>query len=615
MTYFPYDTVRPEQDRFIKDVEEAVRGKSNLIAHAPTGLGKTAAALSPALEYALKNGKKVFFLTSRNTQHNLAVDTLQKIKNKHNLQFSAVDMIGKNNMCAREEAEDIKVNFYGYCNALKNDSACTYYEGTKSGKGLSGQAEKLIQILSSRPTHSEETKVLGRSMTLCPYEVAAHASGKASVVISDYNYIFYPYVREAFFERNGISLEDVIVIIDEGHNLPDRIREMFTVRMNSFTIERALNEAYEMKENDISEFLKNLEKAIRKIARDIPPFQQEMKVKKECLMDFLSGYSLETTLKKIREMETKSQNKEQSSLGLVAEFLEGWVGESDEEAFLRSISTDKKNREAYFELSSVCLDPSKATKGVIERAHSVIMMSGTLHPLSMFKDILGFPEGTAEREYRDPMPKENKLSVSIGGVTTKYQERSEEEYRKIGDVCSSVAEAIPGNTIVFFQSYNLMKEISPFITTKKTVLKEESQTSKQEKEFMLSEFKKASPEGNLMLAVMGANFSEGIDLPGDFLKGVVIVGLPLIPLDLKTKSLISYYDKKHGKGWDYGYFLPAFTRVMQAAGRCIRTETDRGVIAFIEKRYLYPNYKKYFPSDFTPRPINSPEVIEDFFRF
>ena len=615
MTYFPYDTIRPEQDKFIKDVEEAIRGKSNLIAHAPTGLGKTAAALSPALEYALKNGKKVFFLTSRNTQHNLAVDTLQKIKNKHNLQFSAVDMVGKKHMCAREEAEDIKVNFNGYCNALKNDSACAYYDGTKSGKDLSGQAEKLIQILSSRPTHSEETKVLGRSMTLCPYEVAAHASGKASVIISDYNYIFYPRVRDAFFERNGISLKDVIVIIDEGHNLPDRIRETFTVRMNVFTIERALREAHEMKEDDISEFLKNLEKAIRKMAKAIPPFQQEMKVKKEHLMDILSGYSLESILKKIREMETRSRNKEQSSLGPVAEFLEGWVEGSDEEAFLRSISTDKKNREAYFELSSTCLDPSKAAKGVIEQVHSVIMMSGTLHPLSMFRDILGFPEGTAEREYKDPMPKENKLAVSIGGVTTKYSERSEEEYSKIGDVCSMVEEAIPGNTIMFFQSYSLMKEISSFIKTKKTLLKEESQISKKEKEFMLSEFKKASPEGNLMLAVMGANFSEGIDLPGDLLKGVVIVGLPLVPLDLKTKSLISYYDKKHGKGWDYGYHLPAFTKVMQAAGRCIRTETDRGVIALIEKRYLYPHYKKYFPSDFTPMPITSPEVIEDFFRF
>ena len=615
MTYFPYDTIRPEQDKFIKDVEEAIRGKSNLIAHAPTGLGKTAAALSPALEYALKNGKTVFFLTSRNTQHKLAVDTLRKIKNKHDIEFSAVDMVGKNHMCAREEAEDIKVNFYGYCNALKKDSACNYYENTKSGKDLSGQAEKMIKILSSYPTHSEETKAIGRSMTLCPYEVASHASRKASVIISDYNYLFQPYVREAFFERNGISLENVIAIIDEGHNLPDRIREMFTVRMNRFTIERALKEANEMKENDISEFLKNLEKAIRKMAKDVPPFQREMKVKKEYLMDLLPGYSFETILKKIREMEKKSQSKEQSSLGPVAEFLEGWIDESDEEAFLRSISIDKKNRDAYFELSSACLDPSRATKRVIEQVHSVIIMSGTLHPISMFKDLLGFPEGTAEREYKDPMPKENKLSVSIGGVTTKYSERSEEEYRKIGDVCSMVEDAIPGNTIMFFQSYKLMKEISSFIKTKKTVLKEESQISKTEKEFMLSEFKKASPEGNLMLAVMGANFSEGIDLPGDLLKGVVIVGLPLTPLDLKTQSLISYYDKKHGKGWDYGYYLPAFNRVMQAAGRCIRTETDRGVIALIEKRYLYPHYNKYFPADFTPRPITSPEVIEDFFRF
>ena len=368
-----------------------------------------------------------------------------------------------------------------------------------------------------------------------------------------------------------------------------------------------------MKENGISEFLKSLEKAIKNMAKEIPPFQQEMKVKREDLMNRISGYSLEATLKKIRDMETKSQSEEQSFLGLVAEFVEGWSEESDEEVFLRFISIDKKNRERYFELSSTCLDPSIATSEVIRRVHSVIMMSGTLQPLSMFRELLGFPERTIEKAYNDPMPRENKLSVSIGGVTTKYQERSEEQYQRIGEACSRASETIPGNTIIFFQSYSLMEKISLFIKTEKKTIKEKREISKQKKENILSEFKKNSPAGNLMLAVMGANFSEGIDLPGDLLKGVMIVGLPLAPLNLKTKSLIGYYEKKHGKGWDYGYYSPAFTRVMQAAGRCIRTETDKGVIVFIDKRYMYPHYKKYFPSGSIPEPITSPEIIEEFF--
>ena len=612
MKFFPYDNIRPEQDKFIEDIEDALKHRKNLIAHAPTGLGKTAAVLAPALEYALNNKKKVFFLTSRNTQHKIAVETLRSIKKK-GASFSAIDMVGKKNMCAREEAEEMKTNFYVYCDALKKTSDCDYYKNFKSGDSFSEKTEKLANILSSHPTHSQETVVLGRNIHVCPYEVAAHASKNASVIISDYNYVFNPYIRDRFFEKNLIDLNDVIVIVDEGHNLPDRIREIFTVRINNFIIESALKEAYELKENGMSEFLKTLENGIKKLTKSIPPFEQEMRIKKEDLMDKISDYSIGTVLEKIEEIESKSANKEQGFLGLVGEFLKAWSEESDEEIFLRVISIEKKNREVIFEILSTCLDPSVESSEVIKQAHSVIMMSGTLQPTKMFRDVLGFPEDTAEKIYKDPMPRENKLSVCIGGVTTKYSQRSEEEYEKIGRVCSEVSGSVPGNTIIFFPSYKLMEQIAPFIKTEKEVIKEKQKLSKQEKDSILSEFKRNSGKGNVLLAVIGANFSEGVDLPGNFLKAVVIIGIPLQPLDLKTKSLISYYERKYRKGWEYGYNFPAFTKVMQAAGRCIRTETDRGIIAFVDQRYMIYNYKKYFPRESIPRPIANSDPIKDFF--
>jgi len=187
----------------------------------------------------------------------------------------------------------------------------------------------------------------------------------------------------------------------------------------------------------------------------------------------------------------------------------------------------------------------------------------------------------------------------IPETTTKFTARNPEQYKKIAEHVAEIVNNVPGNSAVFFPSYRLRDDVNIYFSgmCTKTTFTEIPGMSKVEKQELLERFKSYKESGAVLLGVAAANYAEGIDLPGDLLKAVVIVGLPLQRPDLETKELIDYYDKKYGKGWDYGYIFPAITKTLQGAGRCIRSETDRGVIAFLDERFAWPNYKKYFPPD------------------
>jgi len=219
----------------------------------------------------------------------------------------------------------------------------------------------------------------------------------------------------------------------------------------------------------------------------------------------------------------------------------------------------------------------------------------------MYKDILGFVDAD-EKVLESPFPKENRLSLIIPETTTKFTKRSEEQFRKIANILNKVINNIPGNVAVFFPSYGLRDSIYrhfyELYDDKESIILEKPMLSKSEKESLLNEFKELKDKGGVLLGVATGSFGEGIDLPGDYLKAVVVVGLPLEKPNLETKELINYYDKKFGRGWDYGYVYPAITRTLQNAGRCIRSDTDKGVIVFLDERYSWPNYFRCFPPDY-----------------
>ena len=242
-------------------------------------------------------------------------------------------------------------------------------------------------------------------------------------------------------------------------------------------------------------------------------------------------------------------------------------------------------------------------------------MSGTLLPTYMYKEVLGV-EHVEEVVFKDPYPKTNRLNLIIPKTSTKYTMRSDRQYQEIAQVCADIVNIVPGNSAIFFPSYNLRNSISNHFDRlcRKTIFSEDPRMNKPERIELLEKFKGYNDVGAVLMGVSSGSFGEGIDLPGDLLKAVIVVGLPLRRPDLETKSLIEYYDKKFNKGWDYGYLIPAMTKCIQNAGRCIRSETDRGIIVFLDRRFTWRNYHRLFPEDWDLKiNLNYKQLISDFF--
>ncbi|MBD3209038.1 ATP-dependent DNA helicase [Candidatus Woesearchaeota archaeon] len=598
---FPHEKLRPSQQDFIDNVATAVKTGKDTIIHAPTGMGKTAAALAPALTDALENDKTIFFLTSRHTQHEIAIKTLQDIKERHGKQFQAVDIIGKKWMCLQPGVKRLlSGEFTEFCRTMREDGKCDYYNNLKKGEKLTTHGKLAIeQLRQQSPTSNQKIIDTSKEHKICPYYMSMELAKKAKVVIGDYYYVFHPRIREQFFARSNNELEDAIIIVDEAHNLPNRIKDLSSSRLTNIMVKRALQEAKKQKLVEVENHLVHLLGVLEQHRRAVTSRgEQEVHVTKESFMEQVNATrKYEGLVEELLDIGDKVREEQQVSyIGAVGGFLEAWTG--DDEGFTRILSLRKGLREEVITLSYRCLDPSLIAKPIIDQAHSMILMSGTLTPTGMYRSVLGFSEAT-EVEYPSPFPDKNRLNLIIPQTSTKYTSRSEEQYQNIASVLGRTVAQIPGNVAVYFPSYYLLEQVNNHFQTltKKTVFAEQREMNTQEKQEFLDAFRKYKDSGAVLLGVITGNFGEGIDLPGDELQGVVIVGLPLQKPDLETEALIKYYDEKFGKGWDYGYLFPAFNKALQSAGRCIRSETDRGVIVFLDERYAWPNYKRCFPKD------------------
>lgn len=620
---FPHAEYRKIQGAFMNQVYTTLQNKGQLLVHAPTGIGKTASALSPALTYVLKENKSktVFFLTSRNTQHLIAVETLRKVKTKFNLDLVAVDIIGKKNMCNQPGVHTLRSSeFVEFCKDLREKGQCQYYDNIKlKGKVSPEAANVLLKLKQESPMHVEEMNSINFNADLCSYEMAGLLGKEAQVVIGDYNYILNPHIRDSLLKRMNKSLGDCIVIFDEGHNVPSRARDLLTATLTSFVIEAAAKETKSLGYEEISKDILEIRDILDRLAKKIPFDKQEVILKKE---DFSKEIEKIGNYEEImgncvfvadQVLETKKRSFTQS----IAQFMESWIG--PEEGFTRILSRGtSKMGKGITNISYRCLDPALSLKQLMQEAHAVVVMSGTLTPIEMYADLLGVDQKKAITiEYQNPFPKENRLNIIVPETSTKYQSRSAMMWETIAKKCADITTAIPGNSIIFFPSYAVLENIYDFLREKstKTIFIEDSELSKEQRGDLLERFKDYKATGAILCAVAGGSFAEGVDLPGDLLKGVIVVGLPLARPDLETQELINYYDRRFSKGWDYGYTIPAIIKTLQSAGRCIRSETDRGIVVFMDERYVWQNYKKCFSPDMHMKVEKDPlPMIKEFFQ-
>ena len=591
---FPHDEIRPIQKDMVDAIVENL-GKHHLVLHAPTGLGKTAASLAPTLTQALASGKTVFFLTSRNTQHKIAIDTVRSIVQKHDKKILATDIVGKQHMCIQPGVGAMKSGeFHEYCRTLREHKKCEFYDNLKKGEKNTPETEVALHELEQSGINTiEELLDIGKQYKLCPYELGMLVAAKANIIITDYYYIFHPTIRDTFFAKNKKRLEDSIIVVDEGHNLPYRIKDLASEQLSTLTLKRAVNEATKHSLKDVEELMKRLAHLLNSLIGEFDEEEHITRNKFYKAVQEIAEYT-DVIQRCQKAADQIREEQKQSAIGAVGEFLEAWMGE--EEGYTRIITRKKQTNEDLVSISYRCLDPSLIAAPVIKQSYATILMSGTLTPTPMYTKLLGFPQDTFQEEYPSPFPPENRLNLIVAQTSTKFTKRTIDEFEKIAKIITDIINVTPGNSIIFFPSYQ-MKDIivGHMAGVEKTVFQEHKKMQQSEKDELIDKFRSYKKTGATLLAVVAGSFGEGVDLPGDELKTVVVVGLPLTKPDLETNALIDYYDKKFKNGWNYGYVYPAFNKIIQNAGRCIRSSTDKGVIVFLDERFTWPQYYRCFP--------------------
>ncbi len=609
---FPHDTIRDGQRRFTRDVTLAVQGGRHVVANAPTGIGKTAASLAPALAHAIEAKRTVLFLTSRQSQHRIAVETLRLVAERRGVAANLVDLVSKRDMCLRPEANDMHpARFPDFCGRETRTKSCSY---------LGEVDEQTLGRVRSGVLHVEELMQVAKEAHLCPHLVAMAAAPKANVVVADYNHLFSD-IRDRSLEKLGIDLADVVLIVDEAHNLPDRIRQNHAHRVTGFLLDQVEGEARQHAFADIVEDVRALRDALDLLASDAVKNGRAEKGRlgdEEAQVARVDPDALHDAFEKARNTGTLGLHRTLTdvveSLGpLVSKVRKGTDAQVYAEELretledwgrfvsgaLRYVQWDGDSVQLHVRL----LDPAVPARKVFDHVHSAILMSGTLRPPEMIRDLLGLEEArTTVRSYPSPFPTENRLVCVATGYSTRFKERSPQLWDRIARSLTDVALSSQGNIAVFAPSYAILRDVRHALESchvDKEVIVEDPGMGKAERDRVLDTLEGARRrKGAFLFGVLGGSFSEGVDFKDNLLSVVAVVGLPLAPPDLQVQATIGYYEAKFpGRGRSYGYIYPAMNKVLQAMGRGIRSETDRCAILLLDERYLERQYRAILPED------------------
>jgi len=581
---FPFQTQRPHQAAMMDQVRLAIRDQSCVLLSAPTGIGKTVASLYPAVEHALQDGLRVFFVTAKTTQQTLAVDTLQQLA-QHGVEFTAVHLRAKEKSCLNEVY---------YCHENVCDFARDYAGKLERGHLI----ERLLELPVVGPTVSTE---VGLRHRVCPFELSLDVAMEADVIVGDYNYVFDPasYLRRFFQDT---SYNDCVLIIDEAHNLYARGRDYYSPVLRQRRVRQLLSHCADEPARlfrDFEHFFADLDDLFPQLYEDAParpqPGAQTLVTPPWDYIAELRG-RLETLIAEY--VIYRRRNGPVPGGDPLQDFYYNWqrlcdvlaLG-GDEFSYIYQHSAD----DAIFKV--LCKDASRFLRERLEGFHSVIAMSATLTPFAFYQDVLGFPpERTFTAEFPSPFPAENRKVVVVSDISTAYRER-ERDAPRTAQIIDAIMAQHPGNYAVFFPSFAYMRLIRSWLQYPAYRLIEQTETmSEADRAAVIERLQQHRLEPTVLLAVQGGIFAEGVDYPGDMLIGVIIVGPGLPRMDFEQELLRTYYEEKYTSGFAYAYLYPGMNRVVQSAGRVIRSETDVGIIALLDKRFTYHNYTSLFPS-------------------
>ncbi|XZH18529.1 ATP-dependent DNA helicase [Clostridium perfringens] len=571
---FPFESYRKGQRELAIRVYKAIAEGKKCFAEAPTGTGKTMSTLFPAVKaLGAKETNKIFYITAKTTTREVANNTLSIMREK-GLNIRSVNITAKDKCCKMEEKKCIP-------------EYCPY---------ANGYFDRVNMALKEALKHKEEYDLeyinkLSDEYNICPFEFSLELSNFCDVVICDYNYIFDPQASlKGILEGKA---KDYIILIDEAHNLLDRGRSMYSSKLFKDDFLK-LKREFKSKDKGIYNSLDRANKYLIEKRKVLENLETKSLVEKEEPSD-LYGI-LRSFLEKVDIYESKSSEENSSLLELyfnVYEFLNicGYYGED----FTTLYKLDGNN----LELSINCLDPSRILKSIMNRFKSVIIFSATLLPMEYFKELYGAQEGDYSVNLTSPFDYKNKLTIVGKDVSTTYSNRKR-TLPKIVNYIIECAKSKRGNYLVFFPSYEYMWMVHEEIRKREvdfSLVAQGDHMKEEEKEEFLSLFKEGGEKTHLGLAVLGGHFSEGIDLTLDKLIGVIIIGVGMPKICLERESIKEYYNSIGKNGFDYAYVYPGIIKVLQAAGRCIRTERDKGVVLLLDDRYFTNKYKSLLPRE------------------
>lgn len=578
---FPFE-YREGQKDLVTGVYKTILRKKKLFIEAPTGVGKTISTVFPAVK-AMGEGiaEKIFYLTAKTITRTVAEDTF-KILGEYGASLKVVTVTAKEKVCILDKPD---------C----NPGACP------RAKGYFDRVNDAVYDLLTNENDITRDSIIAyaEKHCVCPFEMGLDVTLWSDAIICDYNYVFDPNVYLRRFFANDRQ-NDYIFLVDEAHNLVDRAREMYSAVLYK---------------EDFLEVKRLVKDKSAKLAKLIDHCNTDLlKMKRECdefeVHDNIDGFCMHL-------------------ISLMAEYeiflQEGFITEGKEEILglylnirhfisMYEIHDDKYTiytdyEEDRFRIKLQCMDPSTNLLTCMERGRSAILFSATLLPINYYMEQLGGKKEDYAVYAPSSFSPENRLIMIAKDVSTKYSRRNEKEYRRILDYIKDFTGARRGNYMVFFPSYQLLQAVAELAEDElEGLVVQSSYMTEEERELFLEEFVEEPTISRIGFCVMGGIFSEGIDLKNNRLIGAVIVGTGL-PMVCNERELFrGYFDERNGSGFDYAYLYSGMNKVLQSAGRVIRTKEDRGAILLLDDRFTQKQYYSLFPREWFP---NTPVSIDN----
>jgi len=581
--YFPYEKYREKQLKLIEMTKKSILEKTHLVIQAPAGFGKTICVLAGALEATEKNNLKILWICRTHREADRVIDEAKEIYSI-NPWISAITIRARSELCPMPISNEIRrdaESFSILCSEIKKRRLCPYYSPQKI-KNIELPAIGSIKDITKQCLEHH----------ICPYESIRKKIGKYKIISLAYLYV----LKQPIFKRLNINEEKCILVIDEAHNILEAAQKLLSEKITIKSLKMTLIEAKKYKVNVAEEITNKILEIINGVKNEkiIDKEKFASKIEKETAkkVEEIAKHLLEIGMKIRRQLasENKIPRSHIHHLGKFISLLSNAIGKEEYSLILREN-----------EIELLCFDPKSIMRRLFKKFFTTISLSGTIS--NRYNKIMGIKQARFLEITLKYNP-DQILSIIASNVTSDYEKRNPQMYRKMLEYIIVTSEIINAGIGIFTASYNVLKGIieAGILNIKKPVFIEDENMTSRMNEIQIELFKeKARKNGAIYLGVCGGRASEGVDYPGKEMDVVILAGIPFPEPTPSIKAKIKYYEKKYGRkmGKLYGYIIPSMWKVAQAAGRVIRGPEDRGAIIYLDKRYQ--KYSKLLPKWMRPR--------------